>query len=104
MNLIRGMVLSKEVDSTFEGFYGKLCKEETNSKKLSKDLKAMSLEKAQLESDKRFLQVRLNSMVSKENGLKAKYEIKLKAAKECLKQARDQKKAAEASQKHAEEA
>ncbi|KAL2497446.1 hypothetical protein Adt_22996 [Abeliophyllum distichum] len=36
--------------------------------------------------------------------LKAKYEIELKAAKECLKQARDQKKTIEASEKRTEEA
>ncbi|KAL2518591.1 Uncharacterized protein Adt_14838 [Abeliophyllum distichum] len=57
----------------------KLDKEEANSKKLSKDLKVMSLEKAQLESGKIFLQVRLDSKVAKENDPKAKYEIELKA-------------------------
>ncbi|KAL2504387.1 hypothetical protein Adt_20008 [Abeliophyllum distichum] len=36
--------------------------------------------------------------------MKAKYEIELKAAKECLKQARDQRRAVEASQKRVEEA
>ncbi|KAL2531600.1 hypothetical protein Adt_04951 [Abeliophyllum distichum] len=36
--------------------------------------------------------------------MRAKYEIELKAGKECLKQARDQKRAVEASQKRAEEA
>ncbi|KAL2542655.1 hypothetical protein Adt_03633 [Abeliophyllum distichum] len=58
INLIRGLVMTKEVYSILEGFNGKLSKEETKSKKLSKDLKAMSLEKAQMESDKRFFQVR----------------------------------------------
>ncbi|KAL2506000.1 hypothetical protein Adt_21621 [Abeliophyllum distichum] len=52
MNLIRGLVLTKEVYSTLEGFDGKLGKEKANSKKLSEDLKVMSLEKAQLESKK----------------------------------------------------
>ncbi|KAL2479878.1 hypothetical protein Adt_32844 [Abeliophyllum distichum] len=64
----------------------------------------MGLEKAQLESDKRALQFKLDLVVSKEADMKAKYEIELKAAKECLKQARDQKRAAEAFQKRAEEA
>ncbi|KAL2497520.1 hypothetical protein Adt_23070 [Abeliophyllum distichum] len=36
--------------------------------------------------------------------MRAKYEIELKAAKDCLKQARDQKRTTEDSQKHAEEA
>ncbi|KAL2471356.1 hypothetical protein Adt_39492 [Abeliophyllum distichum] len=49
MNLIRGLVLTKEVCSTLEGFDGKLDKEEANSKKLSKDLNVMSLEKVQLD-------------------------------------------------------
>ncbi|KAL2466075.1 hypothetical protein Adt_41926 [Abeliophyllum distichum] len=71
MNLIRELVLTKEVCSTLKGFDGKLRKEEANSKKLSKDLKAMSHVKAQLESDKRFLQVRLDSVVAKETDLKA---------------------------------
>ncbi|KAL2505076.1 hypothetical protein Adt_20697 [Abeliophyllum distichum] len=104
MNMIHWMVLTKEVYSTLESFDGKLDKEEANSKKLSEDLKAMSLEKAHLESDKRFLQVRLDLMVAKENDWKAKYVIELKALKECLKQARDQKRVVEASQKCAEEA
>ncbi|KAL2526627.1 hypothetical protein Adt_11681 [Abeliophyllum distichum] len=55
MNLVRGLVLTKEVFGTLEGFDGKLYKEEANSKKLSEELKAMSLEKAQLEPEKRFL-------------------------------------------------
>ncbi|KAL2542244.1 hypothetical protein Adt_03222 [Abeliophyllum distichum] len=81
MNLIYGLVLTKELYSTLEGFDRKFAKEEANLKKLSKNLKAMSLGKAQLESDKRFLQV------------------ELKAARECLKDARDQIRATEASQK-----
>ncbi|KAL2474541.1 hypothetical protein Adt_35277 [Abeliophyllum distichum] len=104
MNLIRGLVLTKEVYSTLKGFDGKLSKEEANSKNLSEDLKAMSLEKAQLESDKRFLQVRLDFLVAKENDLKAKYEVKINTTKECLKDTRDQKRATEASQKRVEEA
>ncbi|KAL2513094.1 hypothetical protein Adt_18694 [Abeliophyllum distichum] len=71
MNLICGLVLTNEVYSTLEGFDGKFAKEEANSKKLSKDLKVMSLEKAQLESDKRFLQVRLDSLVAKKHVEKA---------------------------------
>ncbi|KAL2471664.1 hypothetical protein Adt_39800 [Abeliophyllum distichum] len=104
MNLIRGLVLTKEVYNILEGFDGKLNKEEANSKKLSEDLKAMSLEKAQMESDKRFLQIRLDSVVAKETDLKAKYEVKLQDVKECLKKAQDQKRATEASQKCTEEA
>ncbi|KAL2526652.1 hypothetical protein Adt_11706 [Abeliophyllum distichum] len=99
MNLIRGLVLTKKVYNTLKGFDGKLSKEEANLKKLFEDLKTMSLEKAQLELDKRFLQVRLDSLVAKENDLKAKYEVKLKAAKKCVKDARDQKRAAEAFHK-----
>ncbi|KAL2480302.1 hypothetical protein Adt_33268 [Abeliophyllum distichum] len=64
----------------------------------------MDLEKAQLKSDKRALQFKLDLVVSKEADMKAKYEIELKAAKKCLKQAQDQKRAAEASQKCTEEA
>ncbi|KAL2492546.1 hypothetical protein Adt_28174 [Abeliophyllum distichum] len=98
MNLARGFVLAKELFGTFESFDV----EEAKSKKLSKDLKAMGLEKAQLESEKRALQFKLDLVVAKEADMKAKYEIKLKAAKECLKQDRDQKRAAEASQKRTE--
>ena len=68
------------------------------------DLKAMSLKKVQLESDKRALQFKLDLVVTKEADARGKYEIELKAAKESLKQARDQKMAAEATQKRAEEA
>ncbi|KAL2480903.1 hypothetical protein Adt_33869 [Abeliophyllum distichum] len=100
MNLVRGFILVKELFGTFESFNA----EEAKSKKLSEDLKAMSLEKAQLESEKRALHFKLDLVLTKEADMKAKYEIELKAAKECLKQARDQKRAAEASQKRAEEA
>ncbi|KAL2472007.1 hypothetical protein Adt_40143 [Abeliophyllum distichum] len=64
----------------------------------------MGLEKAQLESDKRALQFKLDLVVSKEADMKAKYEIELKATKKCLKQARNQRRAAEVSQKRVEEA
>ncbi|KAL2474402.1 hypothetical protein Adt_35138 [Abeliophyllum distichum] len=104
MNLIRGLVLTMEVYNTLEGFDGKFTKEKANSKKLSKDLKAMRLEKVQLESEKRFHQARLDILVVKEDDLKAKYEVKLMASKECLKDARDRKRAAEAAQKSVEEA
>ncbi|KAL2518145.1 hypothetical protein Adt_14392 [Abeliophyllum distichum] len=50
---MHGLVLTKEVYDTVEGFDGKLAKEEANSKKLSEELKAMSLDKAQLEIHKR---------------------------------------------------
>ncbi|KAL2455996.1 hypothetical protein Adt_46995 [Abeliophyllum distichum] len=80
VNLARGFVLAKELFSAFESFDV----EEAKSKKLSEDLKAMGLEK--------------------EADTKAKYEIELKAAKECLKQAQDQRRTVEASQKRAEEA
>ncbi|KAL2532432.1 hypothetical protein Adt_05783 [Abeliophyllum distichum] len=100
VNLVRGLVLAKDIFSTFVSYDV----ENSKSKKLAKDLKVMDLEKAQLESDKRALQFKLDFVVSKEADMKAKYEIKLKAAKECLKQARDQRRAAEASQKRTEEA
>ncbi|KAL2479923.1 hypothetical protein Adt_32889 [Abeliophyllum distichum] len=100
MNLLRGFVLAKELFGTIESFDG----EEAKSKKLSENLNAMSLKKAQLESEKRTLQFKLDLVVTKEADMRAKYEIELKAAKEYLKQARDQKKAAEASQKPAEKA
>ncbi|KAL2542589.1 hypothetical protein Adt_03567 [Abeliophyllum distichum] len=72
MNIIPGLVLTKEVYNTLKGFDGKLSKEKANLKKLFEDLKVMSLEKAQLESDKRFFQVFLDSVVAKEADLKAK--------------------------------
>ncbi|KAL2480496.1 hypothetical protein Adt_33462 [Abeliophyllum distichum] len=100
VNLARGFVLAKELFSTFESFDAK----EAKSKKLCEDLNAMGLEKAQLKSEKRALQFKLDLVVTKEADMKAKYEIELKTAKECLKQARDQRRAAEASQKRAEEA
>ncbi|KAL2531145.1 hypothetical protein Adt_04496 [Abeliophyllum distichum] len=93
LNLVRGLVLAKDVFSAFTSFDA----EDSKSKKLAEDLKVMGLEKAQLESDKRTLQFKLDLVVSKEADMKAKYEIELKAAKECLKQARDQKRAAGAS-------
>ncbi|KAL2474803.1 hypothetical protein Adt_35539 [Abeliophyllum distichum] len=65
MNLIRGLVLTKDVFSSLKSFDGKLAKEEANSKKLSEELKAMNLEKAQLESENRFLQVRLDILAIK---------------------------------------
>ncbi|KAL2466626.1 Uncharacterized protein Adt_42477 [Abeliophyllum distichum] len=55
------------------------------SKKLAEDLKVMGIEKAQLNSDKRALQFKLDLVVSKEADMKVKYEIELKATKECLK-------------------
>ncbi|KAL2475193.1 hypothetical protein Adt_35929 [Abeliophyllum distichum] len=100
VNLVRDLVLAKDAFSAFASFDA----EDSKSKKLAEDLKVMGLEKVQLESDKRALQFKLDLVVSKEANMKAKYEIELKAAKECLKQARDQKMAAEASQKRAEEA
>ncbi|KAL2491957.1 hypothetical protein Adt_27585 [Abeliophyllum distichum] len=95
MNLAREFVLAKELFGTMESFHA----DEAKSKKLFEDLKAMSLEKAQLEFEKRALQFKLDLVVTKEASMKAKYEIELKAAKECLKQARDQKRTAEASQR-----
>ncbi|KAL2512951.1 hypothetical protein Adt_18551 [Abeliophyllum distichum] len=100
VNLVQGLVLAKEIFSAFESFDA----EEAKSKKLAKDLKAIGLEKAQLETDKRALEFKLDLVVTKEADMKAKYEIELKAAKECLKQARDQMRATESFQKHAEEA
>ncbi|KAL2505558.1 Plus3 domain-containing protein [Abeliophyllum distichum] len=99
VNLVRGLVLAKDIFCAFAS----LDAEDSKSKKLVEDLKAMGLEKAQLESDKRALQFKLDSVVLKEADMKSKYEIELKVAKECLKQVRDQKRATEASQKCAEE-
>ncbi|KAL2480447.1 hypothetical protein Adt_33413 [Abeliophyllum distichum] len=104
MNLIHGLGLTKDVYSTLEGFDGKFAKEEANSKKLSKDLKAMSLEKAQLESEKRFIQARLDILVVKKDNLKAKYEVEFTASTECLKDSRDSNRAIEAIQKSTQEA
>ncbi|KAL2454377.1 hypothetical protein Adt_48125 [Abeliophyllum distichum] len=78
VNLVRGLVLAKDVFSAFASFDA----EDSKSKKLAKDLKVMGLEKVQLESDKRALQFKLDLVVSKEADMKAKYEIELKAAKE----------------------
>ncbi|KAL2466029.1 hypothetical protein Adt_41880 [Abeliophyllum distichum] len=74
MNLVRGLVLAKELFDTIESFDGQCSKEEAKSKKLSEDLKAMSLEKAQLESDKRALQFKLDSVMAKEADLKRSLE------------------------------
>ncbi|KAL2541588.1 hypothetical protein Adt_02566 [Abeliophyllum distichum] len=49
MNLVRGFIRAKELFGTLESFDAN----EAKSKKLSEDLKAMGLEKAQLEYDKR---------------------------------------------------
>ncbi|KAL2532924.1 hypothetical protein Adt_06275 [Abeliophyllum distichum] len=95
VNLVRGLVLHKDIFGVFASFDA----EDSKSKKLLEDLKVMGLEKAQLDSDKRALQFKLDLVVTKEADMKAKYEIKLKVAKECLKQAWDQRRAAEASQK-----
>ncbi|KAL2470714.1 hypothetical protein Adt_38850 [Abeliophyllum distichum] len=99
VNLVRGLVLAKDIFSAFVSFDA----EDFKSKKLVEDLKVMGLEKAQLESDKRALQFKLVLVVLKETNMKVKYEIKLQAAKEYLKQARDQRRAAEASQKRVED-
>ncbi|KAL2512751.1 hypothetical protein Adt_18351 [Abeliophyllum distichum] len=104
MNLMRMLVLTKDVFGTLEGFNGKLAKEVANSKKLSNELKAMILEKAQLESEKRFLQVCLDTFAIKGDELKAKYEVELAASKECLKDTRIHKRAVEVAQKCVEEA
>ncbi|KAL2498250.1 Plus3 domain-containing protein [Abeliophyllum distichum] len=56
VNLVRGFVLAKEIFSAFKSFDA----EEDKSKKFAKDLKAMGIEKAQLESDKRALQFKLD--------------------------------------------
>ncbi|KAL2471019.1 hypothetical protein Adt_39155 [Abeliophyllum distichum] len=100
VNLVRGLVLAKDIFSAFASFDA----EDSKSKKLAEDLKVVGLEKAHLESNKRALQLKFDLVVSKETDMKAKYEIEQKVAKECLKRARDQRRAAEASQKHAEEA
>ncbi|KAL2532345.1 hypothetical protein Adt_05696 [Abeliophyllum distichum] len=46
MSIARGLILNEEMYNTIAGFDGKLSKEEAKSKKLFKDLKVMSLEKA----------------------------------------------------------
>ncbi|KAL2526423.1 hypothetical protein Adt_11477 [Abeliophyllum distichum] len=74
MNLVRGFVLVKELFGTFESFDAN----EAKSKKLSEDLKAMSLEKAQPESKKMALHFKLDLVVTKDADMKAKYEIELK--------------------------
>ncbi|KAL2466638.1 hypothetical protein Adt_42489 [Abeliophyllum distichum] len=85
MHLVRGLVLAKELFGTIESFD----KEEAKSKKLSKNLKAMSLKRVQLKSDKRALQFKMDLVVTKEADMRAKYETELKVAKDCLKRARD---------------
>ncbi|KAL2542698.1 Uncharacterized protein Adt_03676 [Abeliophyllum distichum] len=82
MCLARWLIMNKEVYNTVAGCENKFSKEEAKSKKLSKDLNAMGLEKAQLESDKRALEFKLDMVVDKEADTKAKYEIELKATKE----------------------
>ncbi|KAL2497590.1 hypothetical protein Adt_23140 [Abeliophyllum distichum] len=104
MNLMHGLVLTKEVFGTLEGFDGKLTKGVAHSKKLSEELKAMSLEKAQLESEKRFLQACLDTLAIKGDELKAKYEVELAASNECLKDATTHKRTTEAVQESTEEA
>ncbi|KAL2458540.1 hypothetical protein Adt_45870 [Abeliophyllum distichum] len=103
MTLVRGLILNKEVCNTFADFEGKFNKDETKSKKLSKDLKIMSTEKAQLDLDNRALRFQLDNVVVTEADLKARYGVELKAARESLKQAQDQKRVVEASQKWAED-
>ncbi|KAL2542700.1 hypothetical protein Adt_03678 [Abeliophyllum distichum] len=66
MSIARWLILNKEVYITVDGCENKFSKEEAKSKKLSKDLKAMGLEKAQLESDKRALQFKLDMVVAEE--------------------------------------
>ncbi|KAL2486876.1 hypothetical protein Adt_31632 [Abeliophyllum distichum] len=62
VNLVRGLVLAKDIFSTFVNYDA----EDSKSKKLAEDLKAMGLEKAQLESDKRALQFKLDLVVTKD--------------------------------------
>ncbi|KAL2526462.1 hypothetical protein Adt_11516 [Abeliophyllum distichum] len=78
---VRGLILNKEVYNIVAGYESKFRKEEAKSKKLFKDLMAIGLEKAQLESDKRGLQFKLDLVVAKEADTKAKYEIELTALK-----------------------
>ncbi|KAL2467024.1 hypothetical protein Adt_42875 [Abeliophyllum distichum] len=86
VNLVRGLVLAKDIFSAFASFDA----EDSKSKKLAEDLKVMGLKKAQLESDKRVLQFKLDLVVSKEADMKAEYEIELKKrAKEAQKLAED---------------
>ncbi|KAL2532521.1 hypothetical protein Adt_05872 [Abeliophyllum distichum] len=103
MSMARWLILNKEVYNTVVGYEIKFSKEVAKSKKLSEDLKAMGLETAQLELDKRDLQFKMDLVVAKEADMKAKYEIELKTVNECLKQVGDQKRAVEASKKCIEE-
>ncbi|KAL2504307.1 Uncharacterized protein Adt_19928 [Abeliophyllum distichum] len=78
VNLVRGLVLAKDIFSAFASFDA----EDSKSKKLVEDLKAMGLEKVQLESDKRALQFKLN--------LKRAAEASQKRAEEVQSLAEDQ--------------
>ncbi|KAL2461922.1 hypothetical protein Adt_45342 [Abeliophyllum distichum] len=78
MNLVRGFIVAKELFSTIESFDA----EEAKYKKIFEDLKAMSLEKAKLESEKRALQFKLD--------LKRATEASQKRAEEAQNLAKDQ--------------
>ncbi|KAL2526144.1 hypothetical protein Adt_11198 [Abeliophyllum distichum] len=85
MSITRGLILNKEVYSTIAGFEGKFNKEEAKSKKLSEDLKVVSTEKVKLNLENGALRFKLDTLVAAKTDLKAKYEIKLKAATKNLK-------------------
>ncbi|KAL2526663.1 hypothetical protein Adt_11717 [Abeliophyllum distichum] len=84
MTLVWRLILNKYMCSTLAGFKGKFSKEEAKLKKLSKYLKVMRTEKAQLELDNRTLRFKLNAVVAVEADLKARYKVELKVVKEGL--------------------
>ncbi|KAL2512936.1 hypothetical protein Adt_18536 [Abeliophyllum distichum] len=76
MIIAQGLILKKDVYNIVARFDGKLSKEEAKVKKLSDDLKVVSIEKAQLESDNKIFRFRLDHVVTVEAYLKSKYELK----------------------------
>ncbi|KAL2471880.1 Uncharacterized protein Adt_40016 [Abeliophyllum distichum] len=78
VNLVRGLVIAKDIFSVFASFDA----EDSKSKKLAEDLKVMGLEKAQLESDKRAFQFKLD--------LRRAAEASQKRAEDAQKLAEDQ--------------
>ncbi|KAL2461604.1 hypothetical protein Adt_45024 [Abeliophyllum distichum] len=88
MTVAQGLILNKEVYNTLACFEDKFSKEEAKSKKLAEDLKAMSAEKAKLNSKNGALRFKLDALVATEADLK----VKIEAAVEKLKQAQSQEK------------
>ncbi|KAL2461583.1 hypothetical protein Adt_45003 [Abeliophyllum distichum] len=99
MSIARGLILNKEVYRAVTGFEGKFSKDEAKSKKLSEGSEGDECRKSPVEFREWVFQFKLDALVAGEADLKAKYEIKLKAAAENLKKAQDQKMTTEAAQK-----